>query len=217
VPFSSPEHYYNRARALAESTPGGVWGNQFESTVNARSHYETTGPEMWAQAGAAGIDALALAAGTGGTIAGKLQVDGALALGKSPIQGGRFDAVDIAGVEMMIASPGQVVQTALSVGIQVHVFHVSRQLELRLQLLFVAGPANKQYGGCVAQQKSQFIRLVSGVQRQKHQTGAHASQVNAQRLHRFVHLHRHPVAAHTTERQQRIRVTARHLMQPMAT
>lgn len=69
APFESPAHYYQRARAIAASEPGGVWGNQFESTANARSHYEGTGPELWAQSGER-VDALALAAGTGGTIAG---------------------------------------------------------------------------------------------------------------------------------------------------
>jgi cysteine synthase A len=69
VPFSDPRHYYQAARRLAEETPGGCWGNQFEGLQNAAAHAATTGPEIWAQAGGR-VDALALSAGTGGTIGG---------------------------------------------------------------------------------------------------------------------------------------------------
>lgn len=70
VPFTDEEqHYYHRARAIAMSTPGAVWGNQFEGKDNMMAHYTGTGPEIWTQTGGK-VDALALAAGTGGTIAG---------------------------------------------------------------------------------------------------------------------------------------------------
>jgi cysteine synthase A len=69
VPFSSPEHYYQRAREYAAQTPNAVWGNQFESLANMRAHVETTGPEIQQQVNGR-IDAIALAAGTGGSIGG---------------------------------------------------------------------------------------------------------------------------------------------------
>lgn len=69
VPFTDPSHYYQRAQAIAKEIPGAVWCNQFEGHANARAHFETTGPEIWAQAGGH-VDGLALAAGTGGTIGG---------------------------------------------------------------------------------------------------------------------------------------------------
>lgn len=70
VPFSDEEqHYYHRAKAIAAATPGAVWGNQFEGKDNMMAHYTGTGPEIWAQSGGK-VDAIALAAGTGGTIAG---------------------------------------------------------------------------------------------------------------------------------------------------
>ncbi len=69
VPFLQQQHFYQVAKALAASTPGAVWGNQFETLANRAAHYEGTAPEMWAQAGGC-IDAFATSAGTGGTIAG---------------------------------------------------------------------------------------------------------------------------------------------------
>ena len=69
VPFSDPQHYYHRAKEIAESTPGAVWGNQFEGLSNMKAHYLTTGPEVWYQSNKQ-VDGLVLAAGTGGTIAG---------------------------------------------------------------------------------------------------------------------------------------------------
>jgi cysteine synthase A len=51
VPFTDPRHYYQRAKHIAETTPGAVWGNQFENLSNMNVHYKTTGPEIWKQSG----------------------------------------------------------------------------------------------------------------------------------------------------------------------
>ena len=69
VAFDSPLHYYHVAEKLARETPHAVWGNQFEGLANSDAHIATTGPEIWKQTGGH-VDALALSAGTGGTIGG---------------------------------------------------------------------------------------------------------------------------------------------------
>ncbi|KAA0148283.1 hypothetical protein FNF27_04387 [Cafeteria roenbergensis] len=69
VPFDDPGHYVHTARRIAEATPGGFYGNQFESLENMNAHLFGTGPEIWEQAGGR-VDGFVCAAGTGGTIAG---------------------------------------------------------------------------------------------------------------------------------------------------
>lgn len=68
VPFANQAHFYHTAGRMAQER-GGFWANQFENLANAESHYRTTGPEVWEQS-CGRIDALVLASGTGGTIAG---------------------------------------------------------------------------------------------------------------------------------------------------
>ena len=67
-PFSDPGNYVHVSRRLAEEM-GAVWANQFDNQANARAHEETTGPEIWEQAGGR-LDAFTCACGTGGTLAG---------------------------------------------------------------------------------------------------------------------------------------------------
>lgn len=68
LPFTNPGHYYHTAERIAKET-GGFFVNQFENLSNYKSHYETTGPEIYNQSNKE-IDAFICAAGTGGTLAG---------------------------------------------------------------------------------------------------------------------------------------------------
>jgi cystathionine beta-synthase len=65
----SPESYYSVSDRLAEEIPGAYKPDQYRNEGNPRSHYETTGPEIWEQTGRE-LDALVIAVGTGGTITG---------------------------------------------------------------------------------------------------------------------------------------------------
>ena len=65
----SPESYYSVSDRLAEEIPGAFKPDQYRNEGNPRSHFESTGPEIWEQTGGE-IDALVIAVGTGGTITG---------------------------------------------------------------------------------------------------------------------------------------------------
>ncbi len=69
VPRESPESYYSVADRLAREIPGGFQPNQYFNPANPRTHYETTGPEIWEQT-AGKIDYFVAGVGTGGTISG---------------------------------------------------------------------------------------------------------------------------------------------------
>ena len=64
-----PEHYVNRARAIAEATPGAFLADQFYNRANPEAHYLTTGPEVWEQT-SGNVTHFFAGAGTGGTISG---------------------------------------------------------------------------------------------------------------------------------------------------
>src|SRR5580698_8498387 len=74
VPYANPNNYVKYsgrlAEALAKSDPNGaIWANQFDNTANRKGHYETTGPEIWAQTQGR-IDGFVSAVGSGGTLGG---------------------------------------------------------------------------------------------------------------------------------------------------
>jgi len=69
VPPEHPESYYNVSDRLARERPGGWKPNQYANMNNPRSHYETTGPEIWRQTDGR-ITHFVAGVGTGGTISG---------------------------------------------------------------------------------------------------------------------------------------------------
>lgn len=58
-----------KARQLAEELPGSIIAGQFENPANPQAHYETTGPEIWADTDGT-VDILVATFGTGGTVSG---------------------------------------------------------------------------------------------------------------------------------------------------
>ncbi len=64
-----PRSYYNVANRIVSETPNAILANQYHNPENPRSHYETTGPEIWEQTQGQVTDVV-LGMGTGGTITG---------------------------------------------------------------------------------------------------------------------------------------------------
>ena len=74
VPYANPNNYVKVSGRLAERlakehAQGAIWANQFDNVANRRGHYETTGPEIFAQTDGK-VDGFTCAVGTGGTLAG---------------------------------------------------------------------------------------------------------------------------------------------------
>ncbi|MCC7022315.1 MAG: cystathionine beta-synthase [Thermomicrobiales bacterium] len=69
VERDSPESYYSVADRLTREVPHAFQPNQYFNPMNPRTHYETTGPEIWAQTGGK-ITHFVAGVGTGGTISG---------------------------------------------------------------------------------------------------------------------------------------------------
>jgi cysteine synthase len=69
VPYKDPNNYVRLSGRLAAETDNAVWANQFDNLANRIAHYQTTGPEIWAQTDGK-IDAWVTSTGTGGTYAG---------------------------------------------------------------------------------------------------------------------------------------------------
>jgi cystathionine beta-synthase len=66
---SSPESYYSVSDRLAREIPGAFKPNQYSNPNGPLSHYETTGPEIWADTDGK-VTHFVAGVGTGGTISG---------------------------------------------------------------------------------------------------------------------------------------------------
>jgi cystathionine beta-synthase len=64
-----PRSYYSVSDRLAREIPGAWKPDQYSNPANPRSHYETTGPELWRQTDGR-LTHFVAGVGTGGTIAG---------------------------------------------------------------------------------------------------------------------------------------------------
>lgn len=69
VPYKDPNNYVKLSGRVAAEMENAIWANQFDNLANRRSHYETTGREIWEQTNGK-VDAWVTAVGTGGTLAG---------------------------------------------------------------------------------------------------------------------------------------------------
>lgn len=64
-----PRSYYSVANRIVAETPNSILANQYHNPENPRSHYLTTGPEIWEQT-AGQVTDVVVGMGTGGTISG---------------------------------------------------------------------------------------------------------------------------------------------------
>jgi cystathionine beta-synthase len=64
-----PRSYISVSKRIVEETPNAILANQYHNPENPRSHYLTTGPEIWEQTGGK-VTHVVIGMGTGGTISG---------------------------------------------------------------------------------------------------------------------------------------------------
>ena len=72
LPYKNPGNYIRYSETLSKSIVnehGVLWANQFDNLSNKKSHYLTTGPEIYKQLSQK-VDAFICSIGTGGTISG---------------------------------------------------------------------------------------------------------------------------------------------------
>ncbi len=73
-PYRNPNNFVRYSERLAKALDatepnGAIWANQFDNVANRQAHFETTGPEIWAQTDG-NVDGFICAVGSGGTLAG---------------------------------------------------------------------------------------------------------------------------------------------------
>jgi cysteine synthase A len=73
-PYKDPENYVRQSERVAaeyavKEPNGALWANQWDNPANWQGHYQSTGPEIWAQTDGK-VDGFICAMGTGGTLAG---------------------------------------------------------------------------------------------------------------------------------------------------
>jgi len=73
-PYKDPDNSVRQSERVAaeyaEKEPNGaLWANQWDNPANWQGHYQSTGPEIWAQTDGK-VDGFICAMGTGGTLAG---------------------------------------------------------------------------------------------------------------------------------------------------
>lgn len=83
-----PEYYQDKAKRIADETPGAFYVNQFENPNNPITHEMTTAPEIWQQMDGQ-IDAIICGVGSGGTLTGM----------------GRYFKRQNPAIEMVLADP----------------------------------------------------------------------------------------------------------------
>ena len=69
VAYSDERHFFKVGKKIGQSSPDYWWANQFDNPDNYLSHYHSTAPEMYEQMDGK-LDAVVVAAGSGGTAAG---------------------------------------------------------------------------------------------------------------------------------------------------
>jgi cystathionine beta-synthase len=98
-----PDYYQEKARAIADATPGAFYVNQFENPANPAAHERRTGPEIWRQMDGR-LDAVVCGVGSGGTLTGV----------------GRFMARTAPHVQMVLADPeGSVLAPLINTGVMI--------------------------------------------------------------------------------------------------
>jgi cystathionine beta-synthase len=98
-----PDYYQEKARAIADATPGAFYVNQFENPANPAAHERRTGPEIWRQMDGR-VDAVVCGVGSGGTLTGV----------------GRFMARTAPHMQMVLADPeGSVLAPLINSGVMI--------------------------------------------------------------------------------------------------
>jgi cysteine synthase A len=97
-----------RARNICNATAGAVYVYQFSNPANPEAHADTTGPEIFEQAGGR-LDALVIGCGSGGTLSGasrylKDRIPGLIAIAVDPegsvLAGGKAGPHEVEGIGM---------------------------------------------------------------------------------------------------------------------